>query len=565
MKFKDFEYKRADIKDIKRNFQVLIKKFNEADSFEEQCSVIDEINIIRDDFTSMNSLSFIRKSLGVNKEFYSKELDYYDEAEPILDGLVCDYYKALDNSKFKDLHREKYGDQLFNLAEMKMKCISDNIIEELQQEKKLVTEYVNRGQSFKIEFEGEELGRWDFDPYIDSQDRNIRKRAFEVQTELYKEHEKEMQEIFDRFVKLRHKMALKMGYENFVDMGYARMNRIGYDKDMVAKFRKQVLEYVVPLNKELIRRQAERLGIETVKYYDEAVQFLDGNAELKGDINLIIEKTLKMYKELSPETSEFFKYIVEKDLFDVENREGKEEGGFCEYIPKYKAPFIYSVYRGTIDDFNVFTHEAGHAFQKYLCANYEIPEYCSSSEDISEIHSMSMEFLTEPWGEDFFGEDAEKYKFSHMCNALSLLTYICVVDEFQHFIYEKPEATYEERNSFWRELEKKYLPYRDYEENTFLDKGAYWLRQSHIFWGPFYYIDYGLAQVAAFNFWYKAKENREEAWKDYMKVCKSGGSKSFVEVVKLGNLKNPFEEGSIEKIAQSIREWVLGVEEELAK
>ncbi|WBW96402.1 M3 family metallopeptidase [Oceanirhabdus sp. W0125-5] len=341
------------------------------------------------------------------------------------------------------------------------------------------------------------------------------------------------------------------------------MNRIGYDKDMVANFRKQVLEYIVPLNEQLIRRQAKRLGIKTVKYYDEPVHFLDGNAELKGDVNSIIEKTLKMYKELSYETSEFFEYIVEKDLFDVEKREGKEEGGFCEYIPKYNSPFIYSVYRGTIDDFNVFTHEAGHAFQKYLCANYEIPEYCSSSEDISEIHSMSMEFLTEPWIKDFFGYDAEKYKFSHMCNALSLLAYICVVDEFQHFAYEKPEATYEERNSFWRELEKKYLPYRDYEENTFLDKGTYWLRQSHIFWGPFYYIDYGLAQVAAFNFWYKAKENREEAWEDYMKVCKSGGSKSFVEVIKLGNLKNPFEEGSIKDITQSIREWVLGAEEEL--
>lgn len=564
MKFKDFEYERADIKEIQKKFQGLIKQFNEADSFEVQCSIIGEINTIRNEFTSMNSLSFIRKSLGVNKEFYSKELDYYDEAEPILDGLVCEYYKALDSSKFKDMHREKYGDQLFNLAEMKMKCVSDEIIEELQQEKKLITEYVKLGQSFKVEFEGEELGRWDFDPYINSQDRSMRKRAFEAQTELYKKHEKEMQEIFDKFVKLRHKMALKMGYENFVDMGYARMNRIGYDKDMVAKFRKQVLEYVVPLNEELIRRQAKRLGIEKTKYYDESVHFFCGNAELKGDVHSIIEKTLKMYKELSPETNQFFEYMVERDLFDIEKRKGKDEGGFCDYIPKYKAPFIYSVYRGTIDDFNVFTHEAGHAFQKHLCRNFEIPEYCSGPEDVSEIHSMSMEFLTEPWVKDFFGEDVEKYKFSHMCYALSLLVYTCVVDEFQHFVYEKPEATFEERNSFWRELEKKYLPYRDYEENTFLDKGAYWLRQSHIFWGPFYYIDYGLAQVAAFNFWDKAKENKEEAWEDYMKICRAGGSKPFVEVVELGNLKNPFEEGSIEGIVKSIREWVLDVEGELA-
>lgn len=563
MKFGDFKYERADIREIQDKFYILINKFNNANSFEEQCLIISETNALRNEFISMKVLSEIRKNLGVNKEFYIKENDYYDEAEPIFDGLVCEYYKALDSSKFKEMLREKYGDQLFNLAEMKMKCVSDEIIEELQQEKKLITEYVNLVNSFKKNFEGEELGIWDFYPYIDSQDRLMRKRAYEAETELYKEHEKEMQNLFDRLVKLRHRMALKMGYKNFVDMGYARMNRIGYDKDMVAKFRKQILDYVVPLNKELMRRQAKRLGVEKMKYYDETVHFLNGNAKLRGNVGSIIKKALHMYEDLSAETDEFFKCIVERGLIDIENRHEKEEGGYCEYMPKYKAPFIYSLYKGTIDDFNVITHEVGHAFQNYLCKNYEMPEYCMASEDVSEIHSMSMEFLTEPWVKDFFGEDAEKYMFSHMCNALCLVAYIAVVDEFQHFVYEKPEATPEERNSFWRELEKKYLPYRDYEENEFLDKGAYWLRQSHIFWGPFYYIDYALAQVEAFDFWNKAKKNREEAWQDYMKVCRTGGSRPFIEIVKIGNLKNPFEEGSIKEIVESIGKWVIDVEEQL--
>jgi len=564
MKYADFKYKRADINEIKESFKALIKQFDAADSFQEQCSVIDEINEIRDEFKSMHVLSFLKKSLGEDKEFYSAELDYYDEAEPILEGLVCDYYKALASSKFKETLREKFGDQLFNLAEMKVRCVSDEIIEDLQQEKKLVTEYVKLFESIQGEFEGEKLGIWDYFSYMNSQDRTMRKRAYEAETELYKNHEEDMQALFDKFVKLRHDMAQKMGYENFVDMGYARMNRIGYDKHMIAEFRKQVKEYIVPLNNELIKRQAKRLGVDTTKYYDELVHFLSGNAELKGDVHSIIDKTLNMYKELSPDTNEFFKYIVGKDLFDVEKREGKSEGGFCEYIPKYKAPFIYSVYRGTNSDFNVFTHEAGHAFQNYLCMDFEIPEYCIGPEDVSEIHSMSMEFLIEPWVKDFFDEDADKYKFSHMCNALTLLTYIVAIDEFQHFVYEKPEATFKERNRYWRDLEKKYMPYRDYEDNEFLDKGGYWLRQSHLYWGPFYYIDYGLAQVAAFNFWDKANGNREEAWKDYMNVCKAGGSKSFVEVVELGNLENPFKQGSIEGIANAIREWVLDVEEGLA-
>lgn len=563
MKFEDFKYQRADIKEIENKINKLINKLNEADSFEGQCLIIDEINDIRNEFTSMRVLSELRNNLGVDKEFYGREMDYYADTEPILDNLVCEYYKALNNSKFKVTLKEKYGSNLFDLAEMKTKCISKDIIEDLQQEKRLIREYVELVESFKTRFEGEELGQWDFDNYTCSADRDMRKRAYEAQTQIFIEHEQEIQEIFNEFVKLRNDMAIKMGYENFVDMGYARMNRISYDKEMVANFRKQILEYVVPLNKELIERQAKRLSVKNIKYYDESVYFLSGNPELKGDVNSIIRKTKKMYEELSPETNEFFKYICEKNLFDIEKREGKDEGGFCEYIPKYAAPFIYCVYRGNIEDFNVFTHEVGHAFQDYLCRNYQIPEYIMAPEDISEIHSMSMEFLTEPWVKDFFGEDEEKYKFSHMCNALFFLAYVAVVDEFQHFIYEKPEATYEERNSYWRELERKYIPYRDYEENSFLDKGGYWLRQSHIFWGPFYYIDYGLAQVSAFNFWSKANENREKAWEDYMKVCSAGGSQSFMDIIKLGHLENPFKEGSIEAIIKSVREWILEVEAKL--
>ncbi|WP_460271901.1 M3 family oligoendopeptidase, partial [Clostridium sp. CTA-19] len=559
----DFEYKRVDIEEAKRKVFKLIEDFRNSDSYENQCYVIDEINEIRNEFISMRAICELRKCLGVDKEFYSKEMEYYADVEPILDGIICEYYKVLDSSKFKKMLKGRYGNQLFDLAKMKMRCVSDEIIEELQQEKKLILEYVEMVQSFNKKFQGKILGRWDFDSYINSQDRSMRKRAYEAQTEIYIEHEKEMQELFDRFVKVRHKMALKMGYENFVDMGYARMNRIGYDKEMVAKFRKQILEYIVPLNKELIEKQAKRLGIEKIKYYDEPVHFLSGNAKLIGDINSIIKKTSKMYEELSPETSEFFKYLVERNLWDIEKREGKESGGFCEYIPKYKAPFIFSVCQGTIEDFNTFIHEVGHGFQKYLCRNEKMPEYYGAPEDVAEIHSMSMEFLTEPWVKDFFEEDAEKYKFEHMCNALFLVAYIAAVDEFQHFVYEKPEATYEERNSFWRELEKKYMPYRDYEENSFLDKGGYWLRQSHIFWGPFYYIDYGLAQIVAFNFWCKSKLNSKEAWNDYMKVCEAGGSKSFLEIIKLGNLKNPFEEESIKYVIKCIREWILDIEEKL--
>ncbi|GCD10278.1 M3 family oligoendopeptidase [Clostridium tagluense] len=563
MKFSEFEYKRANIKEIEKEFNQLISKFESSESYENQIEIIKQINEIRSEFASMKSIAEIRKNQGVDKEFYLKEIDYYDEAEPILDTLVCEYYKNLSEYKFKDRLKETFGEQLFNLADMKMRCISKDIIEELQQENKLVSEYLKLGQEITTEFEGETLKRYEFDSYFNSKDRTMRKRAYEAQTEIFEKNDDKYGNLFDRFVKVRHRMALKMGYENFVDMGYARMNRIGYNKEMVASFRNEVLEHIVPLNKKLVELQAKRLRVGTVKYYDEPVHFLNGNAEIKGDVDTIIKSTLKMYEELSEETKGFFKMMVENELFDVENREGKEGGGYCEYIPKYKSPFIYTVYRGTVEDFGVFTHEAGHAFQNYICSDYSMPEYVTACEDVAEIHSMTMELLTEPWFKDFFGEDADKYKFSHVCDALSLISYIAVVDEFQHYIYENPNISHEQRKKHWREIEKKYFPYKDYEDNDFLNNGGYWLRQSHIFWGPFYYIDYGLAQICAFNFWNKAREDRENAWEDYMKVCRVGGSKSFLEVVEIGGLKNPFVKGSVESIIKPMEKWILEIEKGL--
>lgn len=563
MKFSEFKYERTDINEVKNKIQKLIMNFNEVDSFEEQCTIINEINTIRDEFKTMQVLAELRKNLGINKEFYCEEIDYYDETEPILENLISDFYIALTNSKHKDKLRNKYGDKIFDLANQKVKCVSEEIIEELQEEKRLITEYVKLGESIKTIYEGEEFGRWDFEPLICCEDRNIRKNAYKAQTELFAKYEDEMQRLFDRFVKVRHKMALKMGYKNFIEMGYARMNRIGYDKEMIANFRKQILEYVVPLNVELIRRQGKRLGINSIKYYDESIFFKDGNPIIKGNSSFIVDKTLKMYEKLSKETDEFFKYMNNKELLDIEDRKNKEDGGFCEYMPKYKSPFIYAKYNGTMENFNEVIHEVGHAFQNYLCRGYDLPEYVNATEDISEIHSMSMEFLIGPWLEEFFDDGADKYKFLHMCSALFLLAYIAAVDEFQHDIYENPEATFEERNSMWRKIEKKYIPYRNYEGNEYLNKGAYWLRQSHIFWGPFYYIDYGLAQVVAFEFWSKSNINRQEAWNDYVNLCKAGGSLTFTEVLKVGNMKNPFEQGSIEGIIKDIEEWILDIEKKL--
>ena len=246
---------------------------------------------------------------------------------------------------------------------------------------------------------------------------------------------------------------------------------------------------------------------------------------------------------------------------DLVSKKGKMSGGYCTYINKYKSPFIFSNFNGTSGDVDVLTHEGGHAFQCYESKDMDVPEYVFPTSEAAEIHSMSMEFLTWPWMNLFFEDEEDKYKFSHLSGAVNFIPYGVTVDEFQHFVYENPEATPRERKSKWREIEKKYLPFRDYEDNDFLNRGGFWFKQSHIFEVPFYYIDYTLAQVCAFQFWIKYREDRNKAWNDYLKLCKAGGSKSFLELVKIGNIRNPFEDGCIKEVVKPIKEWLDGIDD----
>ncbi|MBS4538632.1 M3 family oligoendopeptidase [Clostridium sp. D2Q-11] len=561
LKFSDYKYERPNMESLEKGFNELIEKFNSADCSETQNSIMKEINNLRNTFETMENLVLIRHTIDTNDEFYDKEKDFMDDATPTYQGLVSKFYKALTESKFRGELEKKWGKQIFSIADLQLKTFAPEIIEDLKKENKLSSQYTKLRASAKIEFEGEERNLSQMGPFMQSKDRETRKKAQEAFNKFFEENEEKFDQIYDEMVKVRHKIAKKLRYENFIQLGYDRLTRSDYNAEMVANYRKQVLEDIVPIANKLKERQLNRLGLDDLKYYDESLEFLTGNATPKGDHDWMIENGKKMYKELSPETDEFFNYMVQKELLDLMAKKGKAGGGYCTFIADYKSPFIFSNFNGTSDDVDVLTHEAGHAFQVYSSRNYELPEYVWPTLEACEIHSMSMEFFAWPWMESFFKEDVEKYKFSHLSGALLFIPYGVTVDEFQHFVYENPTATPEERKLKWREIEKKYLPNRDYEDNDFLERGGYWFRQGHIFGNPFYYIDYTLAQVCAFQYWVKSRENKEEAWSSYLKLCQAGGSRSFLELVELAELDNPFEDGSIAKITGPIEEWLNTVED----
>ena len=264
-----------------------------------------------------------------------------------------------------------------------------------------------------------------------------------------------------------------------------------------------------------------------------------------------------MYRELSPETARFIDFMTESQLFDLESRPGKAPGGYCETIPGYGAPFVFSNFNGTSGDVDVLTHEAGHAFQAWVAAGQGMcQELANPGLESCEIHSMSMEFLTSPWHHLFFGKDTAKYALAHAQEALTFLPYGCMVDEFQHIVYSQPHLTPDERNGIWLELERKYRPWNDFDGLPFYGRGAGWQRQLHIYQYPFYYIDYCLAQIVSLQFFAAHLNDPKDAWQRYLALVKKGGGDTYAGLVKAAGFTVPFEQGAIAPVAQQVFDWV---------
>ena len=558
MKFSEYKYERPDFEKINTKIVSLVNNMSECKSFEAFDNNIVEINKIRNHVESMKTLASINYSINTHDESISIENKYWDERGPEYKKIDKIFYEAIVNSDFKEEIENKYGRHFYKLVEFSLKEFSEEIVEDLKIENKLCSEYTKLLASAKILYDGKYNNLSQMNKYMLSDNREERKKASERFYNYFESIEDKFNSVFEELVKVRNRMAKKLGYDDFVELGYLRMKRTEYTEKDVDKFRKEVREKWIPLVDEFNKQKKERLNIDELKYYDDDVEYPGWNMEPVTDYDETLEAASKMYHELSKETGEFFDFMVENGFMDLETKESKGFGGYCTYIPEIKAPFIFSNFNKTFDDVDTLTHEAGHAFQLYMSRNIDMPEINFPTLDCCEIHSMTMELLTWPWMKLFFKDDEEKFKRTHMATIVRLIPYCMIVDEFQHIIYKNPKLTPEERNSEWRRLEKIYTPWKNYDGNKFLEKGCWWFKQGHIFKNPFYYIDYALAEVCALQIWSNMEENYDEVLENYMEICRDAGKRSFVETVNAGNLKSPFEEGCLDNIIGKIYNWSVG-------
>ncbi|RDB33188.1 M3 family oligoendopeptidase [Exiguobacterium sp. RIT594] len=554
--FSELTYVRPDLNVLETSMHAAITRLHEATEVETANNAISEINTLRNQFETASQLVEIRHTIDTRDGFYETEQGFFDEAGPVYQGYVSNYYQTLTTHPLRSSLESAWGKQLFLLAEASLKTFSDAIIPKLQEENRLASEYTKLMSAAQIEFDGKTLNLSQFGPYLQSADRAVRKAASEARYGYLKEHGDAIDTIYDKLVHVRTDIAKTLGFPSFVELGYARMLRVDYDQSMVENYREQILETIVPIATSLKERQQRRIGVDSLYYYDEGFAFKSGNATPQGEEAFIIEGGKKMYRDMSPETNEFFEYMLERGALDLTAKPGKAGGGYCTYIADEKLPFIFSNFNGTAGDIDVLTHEVGHAFQVYESRHFTVPEYGFPTYEACEIHSMSMEYFAYPWMEEFFGDQTAKYKFSHLAGGVTFLPYGVAIDEFQHVIYNQPELTPAERRTAWRDIEKKYLPHRNYEENDYLDSGAWWHQQGHVFGSPFYYIDYTLAQVCAFQFYAWMEQDREAAWKSYLELCKAGGSESFLTLVERAGLKSPFAPGTVGAAVEPIKAYL---------
>lgn len=551
------KYVRPDMEVLKAASEKAVSAIEGAKTADEAADAYLEWDKAQCSFGTMSSLCYIRHTINTEDEFYSAENDFFDEMGPSFTEYGQAVAKVLAKSPFRPELENRFGKVMFTNTDIFLKSFSPELIPDMQEANKLSTEYEKLIASAQIDFDGKKLTISQLTPYKQSADDEVRHKAWAAESSFYKEHDRELDRIFDDMVRVRHSMGRKMGFDNFVRLGYLNMCRNCYTAEDVAKFREAVIKYIVPLADKLYKEQAERIGVSyPLKYADTSIAYRSGNAVPQGSAEDILEAGRRFYHALSPLTGEFFDFMMENGLMDVLSRKGKAAGGYCTELPDFGCPFIFANFNGTQGDVEVITHEAGHAFAAYVNRDVRPSDNMLPTLESCEIHSMTMEFFGWASAEDFFGKDSAKFCHKHLTDAVKFIPYGTMVDHFQHIVYEHPEYTPAQRIDEWKRLTGIYMPWIDLDGSPFYGEGRAWQRQTHIYERPFYYIDYCLAQTAALEFWVIMQKDRNEAFERYMKLVKLGGTGTFDGLIEAAGLETPFGDGALKTVADAAEKWL---------
>lgn len=553
--FADIKVATPTIEEIKAEYQTINDALDRSKTRTETEQTLQQWDRLRRRLESWSALTSLHFSQDTRNEAYKQAQEYRDEIQPKLTALEIEMKRKLLSSQNRAELEDILGKHVFSLWEADITTFDPVIEADLVKESKLVNQYVELLASAAIEFAGETVNLSGIDKYTQDSDRNIRHQAEQARWQFFSEHQAQLDGIYDELVKLRHQIARKLGYDNYIGLGYKRRQRIDYTEADVQSYRDEVVKEVVPIAAKIIAQKAENPNLDEIYFWDESVFDLKGNPQPHGEHDWMLGQAQQMFDAMHPELGDFFRMMVKADLLDLKTRPGKAGGGFCTSFPTYNVPYIFANFNGTKGDVEVFTHEMGHAFQYWQSRNLPLSDYLWPTLESCEIHSMSLEFLTWSQMDKFFNGDADRFRQIHLAQSILFLPYGCAVDHFQHLVYANPEATPEARNQMWQEMEARYLPWRKYGDLAYPNQGGLWQAKLHIYCYPFYYIDYTLALCCAMQFWVKAESNYQDTLSEYIALCQRGGQTPFQALVKSANLVSPFEPGCLAQVIERSRQF----------
>jgi len=556
--FKDIKYVRPDVDAISESFKSLRLRLMTAQEVNLASDILMEYEKLIIDFNTQYELCNILHDLDTSNEFYTDELEFFDRSSAELSELSSAMLTVMANCPCADALRLKYGDMIFRKAANLKQTISNEVIDDYAEESSLQNDYSQIQSEAAIEFEGETYNLSQLSVKLESTRRQTRKGAHKALDEYYMGKKETFDKIYDDMVKVRTTIAKKLGYNTYTELGYKLMERYDYGPEDVKKFRDAICRYIVPLTAQIRKLQQERLGVDDLMFYDLPTLFKNGNpspiipgvslGDVAGDF----------FAKMFGNRPSFLEVLSEHGFTDLISRQNKSTGGYCMYLDGYAIPFIFMNANGTADDVATIIHEGGHAYAAVQSADVSpFVECLSPTLEACEIHSTSMEFMSYPFMEMFYGEKAEQYRELHMTQALLFLPYGCMVDEFQHTIYDNPDLTPDERHAVWKALEEKYQPFIKYDEDhPFHAMGGAWMKKDHIFTSPFYYIDYCLAHICALQLWNESREDMKMALMKYNKLCSLGGTDTLLKLLEKSELESPFNTDIIKQVAFSCSEFL---------
>lgn len=563
----------ADIKKIERKFlppnlvvdkwetiepyfkELLDREINSKDDLEKWLKDVSELDAVINEDACWRQIKMTCDTTDKNLEeaFNFFCLQIQPKIQPYADALN----KKLINSSFtKELDSEKYFTYLRSVKKSIELYREENIplqaeLAVMQQQYGVIT------GSMMIEVNGKEYTLQQAAKFLESHDRNLREEVYRKINERRLQDKDALDNLYTQLIKKRHQVAVNAGFKNYRDYKFKELGRFDYGKEDCFQFHEAVRQHVLPIVNKIYQKKKEKLKLDVLRPWDVEAE-PEGTKPLTpfSTSDELINKSIECFTQLRPFFGECLQQMNTMKHLDLESRKGKAPGGYNCPLAETGAPFIFMNAAGQMQDVITMVHEGGHAVQSFLTHNLELSAFKEYPMEIAEVASMAMELFSMDYWEVFFKdkEDLKRAKEHQLERTITIFPWIAIVDKFQHWVYENPDHPSEERKNKWMEIFTEFSD--DVIDYSGLDKYREnaWQRQLHLFEVPFYYIEYGIAQLGAIGMWKQYRKNNQQAIDNYMNALSLGGTKTLPQLYEAAGLKFDFSPGNIKTLMDFVSE-----------